>query len=175
MQVNSSGWNPLNSLKHLLNHPAFWPGFSHQEGDYGFYFEFNSTLKGAPIPWETMQLNVTEGYTFDYTYIGTDDPPRFENYDFEVFDWKDWGRYGTRNWHIPLVVGAFYLIAIFGLERYMRNRPAFSLKYPLFFWNLALGIFSIIGFIRVAPEFISILFQDKEGVVGGLYKGICYR
>ncbi len=126
------------SLKQFIQHPTFWPGFAHTEGDYGFNFQFKPT-NGGEIPLETRQLNIThtkEGFVFDYTNVYVEDPPQFEHYDFEVYDWKSWGVYGTINWHYPLVVGIIYVIAIFGIERWMRNRPAYKLKWPLFLWVL---------------------------------------
>lgn len=170
---NTTTYSPVQDesiTSTFFKHPAFWPGFSHKEGDYGFYFNFVGK-KGQEIPFETTQLNVTKGYTFDYTNVHTEDPPKFLPYSFEIYDWKAWGVYGTKNWHFPLVMGVAYLAVIFGLEKYMRNRPAFKLKWPLFLWNVSLGIFSIIGFIRTAPEFFSILADADKG----FYKGICFR
>lgn len=161
-----------SNLQKFFQHPSFWPGFAHNEGDYGFYFNFTAE-KGQTVPFETTQLNVTdtkEGLLFDYTNVHVEIPCKFQYFDFEVYDWKSWGRYGTLNWHLPLVVGLVYVIAIFGIERWMRNKPAFKLKWPLFFWNAALGIFSIIGFIRTLPEFVYILMGEN-----GLYKAVCYR
>lgn len=156
----------------FFQHPSFWPGFAHTEGDYGFNFQFKAD-NGQVVPFETTQLNVTDskdGLVFDYTYVTTEDPPQFQYFDFEVYDWKAWGVYGTTNWHLPVVVGIVYVIAIFGIERWMRDRPAYKLKWPLFLWNTALGIFSIIGFIRTVPEFVHILMGES-----GFYKAICYR
>lgn len=138
-----------------LQHPSFWPGFHHEEGEYGFYFDF----KGPNVPFETTQLNVTsskEGFLFDYSTSDVDDPPKFWHFGFEKYDWKSWGVYGTYNWHLPFLVGIVYLITIFG--------------WPLFIWNAGLGSFSIIGFIRTFPEFFTILLGEN-----GLYKAICYR
>lgn len=160
-------------LQIFLSHPAFWPGFRHTEGDYGFNFQFKSQ-HGEEIPFETTQLNVTHnpdgGIVFDYTNVDVQAELEFDNFDFEVYNWKSWGEYGTINWHLPFVVGIVYVLAIFGIERWMRDRPAYKLKWPLFLWNAALGIFSIIGFIRTVPEFVYIIYGEN-----GLYKSICYR
>jgi elongation of very long chain fatty acids protein 6 len=153
-----------------FRHPSFWPGIAHNEGDYGFYFDFEKhAAKGQVIPWEMTQLNATEDNVFDYTYIELDDPPQFIPYSFEIFDWKWWVTFATKNWQFPFIAGIVYLTAIFGIQHWMRNRPAYKLKWPLFLWNAGLGIFSIMGFIRTAPEF----FHVMTGI--GLYKGICYR
>jgi len=119
----------------------------------------------------TQALNFSKGSsTFDYTTVHLDDPPRFYPYGFEVFDWKEWCRYVSLNWHFCLYAGLVYITAIFGIKGWMKGRPAFDLKPQLFLWNAALGVFSIIGFVRTAPEFFSIVL-DKDG----FYRSICVR
>jgi len=168
----TSSWSTY--LSTFLQHPSFWPGFVHTEGDFGFNFQFKQSKDGPPIPFETTQLNVTsnsrDSLIFDYTYVTTEEPPQFEFYPFEKYDWKGWTRYGTINWHFPFVVGVVYLALIFGLQRWMRDRPAYKLKWPLFVWNLGLGVFSIVGFYRTIPEFMTILSGEQ-----GFYKAICFR
>lgn len=160
---------PETYRRYYLSHPAFWPSFEHKEGDYGLHFKWT----GSVIPWELQPLNVTEashGHAFDYTYLNTEDPSEFWYFSWEKYDWKDWGTWGTINWHCPIVAGTIYLITIFGLDKWMRHRPALKLKWPLFFWNVVLGLFSIMGFIRTSPEFFHKLFDDD-----GFFKSICYR
>lgn len=119
----------------------------------------------------TQMLNISkETSTFDYTSVHLDNPPRFYPYGFEVFDWKDWCRYVSLNWHFCIYAGLIYICTIFGLKEWMKNRQPFHLKKQLFLWNAALGIFSIVGFVRTAPEFLSIVF-DKNG----FYRSICVR
>merc|ERR1719495_644240 len=49
----------------------------------------------------------------------------------------------------------------------MSSRPAYQLRNLLAAWSAFLAIFSIIGFLRVLPEFLHTL------TYGGLYKSIC--
>lgn len=107
---------------------------------------------------------------FDYSSVELEDPPRFLPYDFEVYDWKEWCRYMSVKWHFCLIAGVIYIITIFGLKAFMSTRKALDLKRELFLWNLTLGIFSIVGFIRTAPEFFFVLSSEN-----GFYKTICER
>lgn len=45
-----------------------------------------------------------------------------------------------------------YLPVIYGLRRYMQNRPAYSLKFVAFIWNLCLSLLSLMGFITVLVQ-----------------------
>uniref|UniRef100_A0A1I7Y9K5 Elongation of very long chain fatty acids protein n=1 Tax=Steinernema glaseri TaxID=37863 RepID=A0A1I7Y9K5_9BILA len=53
-----------------------------------------------------------------------------------------------RYWHHTITISALYFLAIKGIQRWMRDRPAYQLQKPLFLWNAALAVFSIIGFLR---------------------------
>lgn len=88
---------------------------------------------------------------------------------FEEVDPFFWIDFCERYWKLPFYFGAIYIFAIFSIREYMRNRPAFSLKWPLFFWNLSLGIFSIVGFIRILPGFLKV-FE-----LYGFYTSICEK
>ncbi len=57
-------------------------------------------------------------------------------------------------WWFSIVVSILYVIALPVGQRIMRDRKAFDLKYPLFLWNLALAIFSIIGTLRILPPLL---------------------
>lgn len=58
------------------------------------------------------------------------------------------------NWHLSIVYAAIYIVAVFAGKHFMRNRQKFDLRRALIAWNLVLASFSIIGTIRVWPEFI---------------------
>ena len=49
-------------------------------------------------------------------------------------------------WHYSIYISILYVISIFGIKKYMENRPKFNLRGPLMFWSLALAIFSFRGF-----------------------------
>lgn len=118
----------------------------------------------------TASLSVTNSSTFDYSGVEIENPPKFIPFEFEVYDWKEWCRYLYINWHFCIIAGAIYIVTIFGLKALMANRKPFELKRELFLWNAGLGIFSILGFVRTAPEFFSVLFGEN-----GLYISMCAR
>ncbi|CAL8091670.1 unnamed protein product [Orchesella dallaii] len=96
--------------------------------------------------------------------------PYFKSFEFEKVDFFWWHKYASDNWKLPFYAGAVYIVAIFGIQKLMKNRPAFELKYPLFLWNLSIGVLSIIGFIRAFPE-----FWKEISARNGLYSSICIR
>lgn len=61
---------------------------------------------------------------------------------------------GQSFWTKSIHWSILYLISIPILQNFMKNRPRFELRSTLILWNLFLAIFSIIGFMRVCPEFI---------------------
>uniref|UniRef100_A0A1I7YLV8 Elongation of very long chain fatty acids protein n=1 Tax=Steinernema glaseri TaxID=37863 RepID=A0A1I7YLV8_9BILA len=48
-----------------------------------------------------------------------------------------------------------YVIVVFGTKFFMRNRQPFDLFVPLNCWNCFLAVFSIVGTIKLTPEFVS--------------------
>lgn len=52
------------------------------------------------------------------------------------------------------------MIVVFGLKFLMRNRQPFSLFVPLNIWNFILAAFSIIGTIKLFPDFVGTI-QNK--------------
>jgi hypothetical protein len=67
---------------------------------------------------------------------------------------SSWTTVFRSTWYTCVAVSALYLVAIPVGQRLMANLPAFELKYPLFLWNLALAIFSIMGMLHVVPSFL---------------------
>jgi hypothetical protein len=53
-----------------------------------------------------------------------------------------------RNWYHTITVSVIYYLVIRGLQYVMKNREPFQLRKALFYWNLFLAIFSVIGFVR---------------------------
>lgn len=97
-------------------------------------------------------------------------PPALDSFSWEEIDILWWQDLVGANWKWAVYAGAIYIVTIFGLQAYMRNRPAFELKMPLFWWNFVLGVFSIIGFVRTMPGFLAVL-SDKNG----FYNTICSK
>lgn len=59
-----------------------------------------------------------------------------------------------------------YVIVVFGTKFFMRNRQPFNLFVPLNAWNLFLAVFSIVGTLKLTPEFFGTWynrgFQGKK-------------
>ena len=69
------------------------------------------------------------------------------DYAFEFYD---------RYFYYLFVVALSYLPTIYLLSKWMENREPFDLRWPLFCWNLFIGIFSILGTYYTFPAFISL-------------------
>jgi elongation of very long chain fatty acids protein 6 len=61
-----------------------------------------------------------------------------------------------------------YLVAIYAGTQWMKHRSAYDLKRPLFLWNAALAVFSIMGTIRTGTELFHVLSTN------GFHGSICY-
>ena len=49
-------------------------------------------------------------------------------------------------WGISVYASIFYVITIFTLQRWMRDRKPYNLRRWLFGWSLMLSLFSMLGF-----------------------------
>ena len=61
----------------------------------------------------------------------------------------------NNNWSIPIISSILYLVLIYFGKQWMKNREPFDLKGPLFMWNSAIAIFSIMGASVCVPALIS--------------------
>lgn len=52
-------------------------------------------------------------------------------------------------------VSMIYLLLVYVGKRWMRDKPAYSLRRPLAMWNTGLVVFSIIGSLNVVPYLVS--------------------
>ncbi|GFS32880.1 elongation of very long chain fatty acids protein 6 [Nephila pilipes] len=100
----------------------------------------------------------------DTPYIFTDnqDPSVSPNlsviFDFERnFDIERNIKWLNEHWHHAFYYAGLYLLIIFGVKKYMKNRPQLELRKLLVTWNILLATFSILAFIRTVPEFIHVL------------------
>jgi len=101
-----------------------------------------------------------------------DEPALFiDKFEFEEVDHDFWMTFYYDYWYCAFYVGAAYLASIFALKEFMKSKEPLQLKGPLFVWNLSLGIFSIIGLVRMTPAFLNILFNSENG----FFKSICVR
>ena len=84
-------------------------------------------------------------------------PPEFQRavFPFENnFNHKPWIAWFADNWTISLWASALYVVVIFGLQRYMKDRPKYDLRTALFLWSLSLAIFSVVCMVRLWQEFL---------------------
>lgn len=104
-----------------------------------------------------------------WTYTDPNDN-KIENFAFEEVDLFYWYDFAMAYRSLWIYTGIVYILGIFGLKRFMRDRPAYDLKMPLFWWNTASGVYSIIGLCRVLPGFLYTL-----SLTNGFYISICSK
>jgi len=92
------------------------------------------------------------------------------HFKFEEVDHTYWHDLITSTWKLSIYAGVAYILVIFGIQWWMKDKDPYQLKWPLFWWNLGLGIFSIIGFSRTLPGFL-----DVFGKENGLYQSVCVK
>lgn len=68
------------------------------------------------------------------------------------FDYFHHQRVMNQYWSTGYYWCAAYVLIVFGLKQWMKDRKAFELRRQLQLWNILLAIFSILGTIRVWPE-----------------------
>nr|XP_002739877.1 PREDICTED: elongation of very long chain fatty acids protein 6-like [Saccoglossus kowalevskii] len=85
----------------------------------------------------------------------------------QLVDVGTWIEHMRDYWHYSIYASVIYVVVIFTIQRYMRDRPKFHLRRPLVAWNLALAIFSIIGAVRSTTMLYLIVKED------GLYRSVC--
>jgi elongation of very long chain fatty acids protein 6 len=52
--------------------------------------------------------------------------------------------------HYSFYISAFYVLTIFGIQKFMKNRQRYNLRNPLMVWSLALSVFSFCGFWKAS-------------------------
>ncbi len=72
-------------------------------------------------------------------------------------------------WTSAFYMCALYVLLIFSIQSYMKNRPKYNLKKVLVVWNTCLAVFSIIGASRTLPELIHVLSNF------GIYHSVCIQ
>lgn len=97
-------------------------------------------------------------------------PSTYYFFAFEMVDPHWWHDFIKSRYYYTIYAAIAYLTGIIALQRYMRDKPAYDLKKPLFYWNLSLSVFSIVGFARTLPGFVSTLIQPN-----GFYNSMCIR
>lgn len=83
----------------------------------------------------------------------------FESY-FESKSYVDsWQLWMKDNWKISIICSIVYIGLVFLGKSLMHNRQKFEIRLPLILWNIFLALFSIIGTVRMWPDFIYSLSQ----------------
>ena len=70
------------------------------------------------------------------------------------FQWDRAQLWLQENWTISAYCSAVYVTLIFLGKRWMRDRPAYTLRRPLAMWNSGLAVFSIVGFLSLFPPLL---------------------
>jgi elongation of very long chain fatty acids protein 6 len=73
----------------------------------------------------------------------------------------------VRNWWLSIVIAVAYCIFVFVGRKVMDSRPRYECRAPLIAWNIFLALFSILGTIRVMPEFTWMIANK------GLAESVC--
>ncbi|NXG05239.1 ELOV6 protein, partial [Sakesphorus luctuosus] len=73
----------------------------------------------------------------------------------------------AENWHKSLIIGAIYLIVVFGIQHFMKERRAYHLRAPLALWSFSLTLLSVIAASRIWKQ-LSFLLLTK-----GLKHSLC--
>jgi len=98
------------------------------------------------------------------------DPSYLTVYQWEHFELRRWRKWMGTNWSLSIYASILYLMIIFSVQKLMKNRQPFQLRRALTCWNICLAAFSIMGFLRTAPEIFHVLKSEQ-----GFHKSICVR
>ena len=71
------------------------------------------------------------------------------------------------HWYLSIFFVVAYVITIFSLQHFMKNRKRLTLQTPLIIWNVMLSIFSIVGTVRFVPYLYHVVSRH------GLEYSIC--
>ena len=74
--------------------------------------------------------------------------------EFDFCYWQQWIRAFYTSSITHVIIG--YVITIFTIKNYMKDRKPFDLRTPLIAWNMLLAIFSLIGSIRCWTEIVDL-------------------
>ena len=72
-------------------------------------------------------------------------------------------------WHYSIYISAFYMVSIFMLKHWMRDREKYDLRRPLFAWSLGLCLFSCMGVSGLTVPHVQLALEN------GFYYSACHR
>ena len=61
--------------------------------------------------------------------------------------------------HYSFYISAFYVVTIFGIQKFMEKRPKYNLRGPLMVWSLGLSVFSFCGLWKAGLFHLGYLIQ----------------
>lgn len=102
----------------------------------------------AKVPYDSMAAAVMPPFRHKY-------PLAFEDA-FTTEGTFEWYR---ENWTITGWISLVYVIVIFGIQRYMRDRPRYELRKLLVTWNILLAVFSGFAMVRLVPELFYVWYH----------------
>ena len=68
-----------------------------------------------------------------------------------------------RNYYWIMGVGVIYFLMVHLGPKWMAKREPFDLRRPLAVWNFAFGLFSMVAFVRIFPDFADIWWGSEDG------------
>ncbi|KAI1721121.1 GNS1/SUR4 family domain-containing protein [Ditylenchus destructor] len=102
-----------------------------------------------------------EGFTEFSIYRGNSTDTLHSDYVYRyalpferVHDKVGWTLLFQRYWHHSLTISVIYYALVRLIQWFMEDRKPFDLRRPLFLWNGALAVFSILGFVRFSEDFL---------------------
>lgn len=78
--------------------------------------------------------------------------------------WMDWA---LDSWYITFILSTIYVMLVLPAQGWMEPHKPLKLRLPLIAWNVVIGVFSIIGTIRVLPLLLQSIYLD------GFHVSIC--
>ncbi len=93
-------------------------------------------------------------------------------------DWDHGGMltiWARDHMQMPIVLVVLYLMVIFGVQRFMRSREAYSLRRAQIAWNAMLSVFSWWGLLRTLPLLVALVTTPPQqgGGGGGFFQSYC--
>ena len=78
----------------------------------------------------------------------------------ELNDARLFAAWLKKHWTTPGGSVIIYLMTVFSLQKYMKNKKAFDLRRALVLWSGTLATFSVIGAINTVPERLDVLWAN---------------
>lgn len=90
---------------------------------------------------------------------------------FALFDGNSWTDWTNENWAVPWVCITLYVICLYAIPVFMKDREPMKLRTAKTIWNFGLSAFSVCGFCLSS---FHLLFDSRAGIlVAGLENSIC--